>query len=246
MAKPTVVAILAADGTALTTTGSGSSIYLGSPVAVNCNEAIAICDIGTVSQADGQTITIQGSPDGGTTWNTVGTFGKSTIASGTIGVRTGVSTCNLTGGVPPLLRYHNVRTGSSSIVCSIYVVGLEPQDSAEQTVVPGVGGYASSLVFHVQPSSVQHGAHSISPSVVVYVVDYLGNLCTSDSATSVTLTLGSTLGASGVLSGTIPATASSGIATFADLQISLVGNYFLTATATGLNSAISNTFPVTT
>ena len=247
MAKPSVVALLtAAAGSTISTTGNGSSVAFGSPVAVTCNEAIAICHVTAVGVAGGQTITIQGSPDGGTTWITVGTFGVSTVASGTIGVRVGSCICNLTGGVPPLLRYHNTQGASSSITATIYVIGLEPNDSADATVLPGVGGYASSLVFHVQPVSVQHGSHSMSPSVVVYVVDYLGNLCAADSATSVTLTLGSTLGASGVLSGTIPATASSGVATFADLQISAVGNYFLTATATGLNSAISNTFPVTT
>ena len=128
---------------------------------------------------------------------------------------------------------------------SIIVVGLEPNDSVWATTVPGVGGYTKALRFLVQPSSVQHGSHSMT-TVTVNTVDYLGNVCTGDSATSVTVTLVPVPGASGVLTGTIPATASSGVASFADLQISLVGQYYLIASATGLTSATSNVFPVTT
>jgi hypothetical protein len=245
MAKPTVVALLA-NGT-ISTTGNGSSVPFGSPTPVTCNEAIAILNCTAVGVGGGQTILIAGSSDGGTTWTTLGTFGVSTIASGTVGVRTGISTINLTGGIPPLLRYSNTAGGSSSITASIIVVGLEPNDSVEATTMPGVGGYAKSLRFLVQPTSVQHGAHSISPTVTVQVVDYLGNVCASDSGTSVTLTIVPAAGsASGVLTGTIPATASSGVASFADLQISLAGQYTLLATATGVTSATSNSFPVTT
>jgi len=245
MAVPAVVAVLA-NATAITTTTNGSAVALGSPVAVTCNQAIAICNVSTVTNGAGQTITIEGSSDGGTTWATVGTFGVSTVASGYVGVRTGVNVCYLTGGVPPLLRWKNVAQTSASIVASIYVIGLQPNDSVEATKVPGAGGYGSSLRFLVQPTSVVHGAHSISPTVTVQVIDYLGNVCASDSATAVTLTIVPAAGsASGVLTGTIPATASSGVASFADLQISLTGQYTLVATATGLTSATSVPFPAT-
>ena len=63
---------------------------------------------------------------------------------------------------------------------------------------------------------------------------------------AVTVALYPLAGVTGVLTGTIPATASSGVASFADLQISAVGQYYLIATATGLTSATSNSFPVTT
>ena len=243
MSVSSVVALLAS-GATISTSGTGSAVAMGSPVAVTCNEGIAICHVSAVGQADGQTITIEGSSDGGSTYATVGTFGVSTVASGTIGVRVGVNVCNLTGGIPPLLRYKNVRTGSASITASIYVVGLKPNDSVEATTLPGVGGYPKALQFLVQPSSVQHGAHSMT-TVTVNTVDYLGNVCAADSATSVTVTMYPVSGV-GVLTGTIPATASSGVASFADLRISTVGEYYLVATATGLTSATSNSFPVTT
>ena len=243
MSVSSVVALLAS-GATISTSGTGTAVAMGSPVAVTCNEGIAICHVSAAGQADGQTITIEGSSDGGSTYATVGTFGVSTVASGTIGVLTGVNVCNLTGGIPPLLRYKNVRTGSASITASIYVIGLRPNDSVEATSLPGVGGYAKALRFLVQPSSVQHGAHSMT-TVTVNTVDYLGNVCTADSATSVTVTLYPVSG-SGALTGTIPATASSGVASFADLRISTVGEYYLIASATGLTSVTSNSFPVTT
>lgn len=243
MSVPAVVALLAS-GATISTSGTGSAVAMGSPTAITCNEGIAICHVTAVGNAAGQTITIEGSSDGGSTYVTVGTFGVSTVASGTIGVLVGVNVCNLTGGVPPLLRYKNVQTGSGSVTASIYVIGLRPNDSVEATTLPGVGGYAKALRFLVQPSSVQKGAHSMT-TVTVNTVDYLGNVCVADSATSVTVTLYPVTG-SGALTGTIPATASSGVASFADLRISTVGEYYLVATATGLTSVTSNSFPVTT
>ena len=231
-------------GATIAASGNGSAVPLGSPTAVTCNEAIAILNCTAVGTGGGQTILIAGSSDGGTTWVTLGTFGVSTIASGTVGVRTGISTLYLKGGIPPLLRYSNTRGASSSITATITVIGLVPTDSADATVMPGVGNYASALKFLQQPTTVVHGSHSITPAVTVNVVDYLGVVCAAES-TSVTLTLGSTLGASGVLTGTNPASASSGVASFADLQISAAGNYFLVASAAGCVPVISNTISVT-
>jgi len=244
MAIPTVVALLGR-GVTLSTNGTSTAVNLGSPTGITCNEGIAICDVTAVGDAGGQTVTIEGSSDGGTTYTTVGTFGVSTVASGTIGVKVGVNVCNLTGGVPSLLRYKNVRTGSASVTATIWVIGLRPNDSVEATTLPGVGGYPKALRFLVQPSSVQHGAYSMT-TVTVNTVDFLGNVCVADSATSVTVTMYPVAGSAGVLTGTIPATASSGVASFANLQISAVGQYYLIATATGLTSATSNSFPVTT
>ena len=244
MATSTVVAQLTAfAGDTIAGSANSTGVPLGSPVAVTCNEAIAILDCSAVGTGGGQTILIAGSSDGGTTWATLGTFGVSTIASGTVGVRTGISTIYISGGIPPLLRYSNTRGGSSSITASIKVIGFVPNDSAEATTMPGVGNYAKALKFLVQPTSVAHTA-TMSPSVTVQVVDYLGRVCLADSATAVTLTLVADTGI-GVLSGTIPATASSGVASYADLAISLAGRYHLVASSTGLTSATSITFPVT-
>jgi hypothetical protein len=76
------------------------------------------------------------------------------------------------------------------------------------------------------------------------VQDAGGNTVTSSSA-SITLAIGTNPGG-GVLSCTTnPKAAVSGVATFAGCKITLAGTgYTLTATATGLTSATSNTFNI--
>ena len=78
MALPTVVALLGR-GVTLAANGTGTATALGSPTAITCNDGIAICDVTAVGQADGETVTIEGSSDGGSTYTTVGTFGVSTV-----------------------------------------------------------------------------------------------------------------------------------------------------------------------
>ncbi len=104
-------------------------------------------------------------------------------------------------------------------------------------------GPATQLVFGTQPSTTAAGA-PISPVVTVLVKDSLGNTVTSSSA-SVSLVIQSNP-ASGTLSGVTTVNAVNGVATFSSLTINNAGNgYTLTASSSGLTSALSNAFNIT-
>jgi hypothetical protein len=106
-----------------------------------------------------------------------------------------------------------------------------------------VAGSASKLVFGTQPVGAAHGT-TFATQPVLYVEDSSGDLVTT-SVASVTLSITSGTGTSGaVLSCTTnPLTASAGIISFTGCSIDLAGtNYTLSATATGLSTAVSSTF----
>jgi hypothetical protein len=104
-------------------------------------------------------------------------------------------------------------------------------------------GTASKLAFTVQPSNTASGA-SIAPAVVVSIEDAHGNVVTS-ATNSVTIAI-STNPASGTLSGTTTVAAVAGVATFSNLSIKNAGTgYILGASATGLASATSSAFNIT-
>ena len=84
---------------------------------------------------------------------------------------------------------------------------------------------------------------SITPAIKVGVYNRFGLLDSADNSTSVTIA--KTTG-SGTISGTLTRTASSGIATFDDIQFSSADDYTITASASGLTSAVSNSFTITT
>jgi hypothetical protein len=101
---------------------------------------------------------------------------------------------------------------------------------------------ADHLVFVQQPGSTTVGA-TLNPAVTVEVLDLYNNVVTS-GGTVVTLTLNPTASA---LVGTAQATAgSNGLATFSGLSVNAAGTYTLTAGATGVNSATSSSFTIST
>jgi hypothetical protein len=103
-------------------------------------------------------------------------------------------------------------------------------------------GARAKLAFVVQPGKTEAGAH-ISPAVKVAVQDAWGNTVPG-ADNEISLALGGSVG-DGVLSGTVSALASSGVAGFSDLSIDKVGTgYALLATSAGLQSATSATFAV--
>ena len=96
------------------------------------------------------------------------------------------------------------------------------------------------LAFLQQPENALTGA-VISPAVQVQVEDADGNLvANATNVVTLALTAGTGLG------GTLTATAQNGIASFSNLTVSTAGNYTLLATSTGLTSATSAAFTVTT
>src|SRR3989442_3242566 len=94
------------------------------------------------------------------------------------------------------------------------------------------------LAFIVQPSNTVAGA-AINPVVQVTALDPAGNPVPSFTG-SVTVALGTNPGGS-TLSGTTTVAAVNGVARFSPLTLDKTGtSYALTATATGLNTATSN------
>jgi hypothetical protein len=103
---------------------------------------------------------------------------------------------------------------------------------------------ADHLLFLQQPTDTAAG-QTITPAVMVAVVDQFGNVLTDDNSDTVTLTIG-TNPSGGTLSGTLTVTVSGGIATFGDLAIDLFGDgYTLHATTTGLTDTDSVAFSIT-
>src|SRR5439155_4818647 len=96
-------------------------------------------------------------------------------------------------------------------------------------------GTATQLAFTVQPSTTVAGA-TISPAVQVTALDPAGNPVLSFTG-SVSVVLGNNPGGS-TLGGTTTAAAGSGVASFSTLTLDKTGtSYWLTATATGPNTA---------
>lgn len=108
--------------------------------------------------------------------------------------------------------------------------------SAPFTITPGP---ATQLAFTTQPSSGIAG-DVISPAVVVSALDAFANVAAFSGV--VTVAAGANpVGAT--LSGSTTATAVAGVATFAGLRLNFGGvGFTLTASATGLTSAVSNPF----
>ncbi len=105
-------------------------------------------------------------------------------------------------------------------------------------------GPPAKLSYAVQPTSVTAGA-PIVQAVQVLVQDVQGTTVPT-ATTSVTLAITSGTGASGAtLGGTLTQTAAAGVATFNNLTVDKAATgYTLTATASGVTSAVSTAFDV--
>src|SRR5206468_4935855 len=103
---------------------------------------------------------------------------------------------------------------------------------------------ANKLAFSTQPLNAVID-NTLAP-VGVEVLDQFGNRVTSSSA-PVTITIDNDgSGAGATLSGTSPFNASSGVATFTNLSINMIGSgYTLQATSGSLAAATSSAFDIT-
>jgi hypothetical protein len=125
-------------------------------------------------------------------------------------------------------------------------VGVTTRSSTAFDITPAV---ANRLVFTTQPTTTTAGVN-ISPAVVLTAQDGGGSTLTGFTG-DVTVTITAGTGTNGAtLSGTTTATSANGrvvngVATFDDLNIDKRGTgYRLSATATGLAGATSNTFTI--
>jgi hypothetical protein len=115
--------------------------------------------------------------------------------------------------------------------------------SATSATFAVTAGVATRLVFTVQPTTTSAG-RAVSPAVRVAAVDLLGNTDLTFTGT-VTVAIGHNPSA-GTLSGTVTIAGFGGVATFSTLNIDKAGSgYTLTAAATGLASATSTSFTIT-
>jgi virginiamycin B lyase len=103
-------------------------------------------------------------------------------------------------------------------------------------LIPGIDvtpAAADHLIF-LQPPTDTAAGETISPPVMVAVVDQFGNVVTSDNTHIVTLSIGTDPSGGATLSGTLTVTVVNGVATFSDLSIDLAGDgYTLHATIGG-------------
>ena len=153
------------------------------------------------------------------------------------GTLSGTATSNAVAGVATFsgLSIDVMGTGYTLTASSGVLTG------AISTAFNITAGPATQLVFSIQPASTTAGLILDSGTgVAVKVEDAHGNVVTGSSA-SIALTL-----SSNTLNGTTTVSASSGVATFADLSINHIMNgYTLTATSSGLTQAVSSSFNIT-
>jgi hypothetical protein len=181
------------------------------------------------------------------------------VASGTLPINTPTGASFYMGSVPSpygATRQLNGVTDEATVynralsaaeIRAIYDAGAAGKHqtvigSATIEVIPAA---ADHLLFLQQPTNTAAG-QTISPAVMVAIVDQFGNVVTSDNTDAVTLAIDRNPGG-GTLSGTRTVTVVNGIATFSGLSIDLAGDgYTLDATVGGsLPDIDSNSFSIT-
>ena len=162
-----------------------------------------------------------------------------TLDHGTFSTGKVTATANTSGGVATFSNLMINVAGDYTLTVSDAATPASIQ-SFDVSIVPNV---ATKLAYVQQPSGNGIAGIALDSVDLVAVEDKFGNVITSDSSSSVTLTLSSGAFSNG--SKTISANVSSGIATFGspngpDLIINKSGKYTLKATDAALTSVISN------
>ena len=170
--------------------------------------------------------------------NNVTTSGVSITMSLTSGIGTLAGTVSRNTNASGVSTFDDLSinlAGSKTLTASSS--GLTSAATNSYTVLP-LG--ASKLAFLQQPSAAAAN-DTITPPVTVEVRDAFDNrVDTAGISIALTLTTGS-----GTLSGTtVKVTADTGVATFDTLIVDLIGDKRITASASGLTSAVSDTFVI--
>jgi hypothetical protein len=100
---------------------------------------------------------------------------------------------------------------------------------------------AIALAFAQDPTAALTNA-VIAPPVTVQLLDDLGNVCTHDNTTEITVAL--TVPGGATLGGTLIRTAVAGVATFDDLAVDIAATYTMTATSGALTPDVSASFVI--
>jgi hypothetical protein len=144
-----------------------------------------------------------------------------------------------------LATFNNLSYNRAETITILFTSGsLSSAISGDVVVSPAV---ADRLVFVTQPGSAAYGS-ALSPQPVLKSRDAFGNDSSVGLAANQMVTLSLSAG-TGLLQGTtsldIGTSAGNGTVTFSDLQVSAAGTgKQLTATATGLASAVSSSFTI--
>ena len=156
------------------------------------------------------------------------------------GTLAGTTTVGAVAGVATFANLAIDKAGMGYTL-SAAATGLLGATSAAFTVAPAA---ATHLAFTVQPTNVTAG-NTFTPVVRVNAQDAFGNMVTTFAGV-VTMAITPGTGTSGaILSGTTAELPVGGVATFPNLNIDKAGTgYTLSATATGLTSAVSATFNI--
>jgi hypothetical protein len=162
-----------------------------------------------------------------------------TVASGPGNFASGsTTTATVSGGIATFSNLILDTAGSYTLNAA--TSGLLGATSSSFTINPAA---ADHLAFGVQPNDTAAG-NAITPAVQVQVLDRFGNLCTSDSADRVTLSVASGPGDFDA-SSTTTVTVNGGIAVFNNLILDTAGAYSLAENATGgVSGTDSITFSV--
>ena len=187
------------------------------------------------------------SSTGGTTFGTQPVVAVQDAAGNTVTSSSASITLSITTPAGATLTCStNPRTASSGVAtfagCKIDITGTYTLTaaaggltSALSTSLTITTGTASKLAFTTSPSNTTRNV-VFATQPVVTVQDAGGNTVTS--STSITLSI--TSGGATLTCTQNPASASSGVATFAGCRISTAGTFTLTASASGLTAAVSN------
>ncbi len=169
--------------------------------------------------------------------NRVTTDNRTVVAAsrlGGAGTLQGVLAATAQSGIA---RFANLSHNVADSITILFSAGtLTPDTSAVVLVNPAT---AARVVF-VQPPTPAGAGALIAPPVTVGLRDAYGNeLSTTGTSVSVALTSGT-----GTLSGTLTRKTESGIATFSNLSINLIGPKVLRATSGIMTAAVSDTFVI--
>jgi hypothetical protein len=209
------------------TSGSLNSLaFTTQPVNITAGTAFPTVVV-TAKDALGNTVT----SFTGTVSLAFGSHPASATLTGTTSVSAvaGVATFSALGPLPV--------AGGYTLVASASGVGSTASTSFTVNPAPPVA-----LAFITQPATALAGA-VITPPVVVAVEDSVGNVVTS-ATNQVTMGFAVNPG-QGPLGGTLIRNAATGLATFTDLSVAIAASgYKLSASATGLATAISASFDV--
>ncbi|HEX2067051.1 MAG TPA: hypothetical protein VHI93_09590, partial [Candidatus Thermoplasmatota archaeon] len=151
----------------------------------------------------------------------------------------GARTVRFTNGIATFTNLVIKMAGTYTLTAKT-TAGSFGAESDSLVVTPGP---AASLAFATQPVGAAAGA-PLSQQPTVVLKDRNGNVVTTNSVDTVTLTL--TLARGAVLSGPVTLTVEGGVAAFDGLTVDMPGTYTLTArTSAGTFSKTSTSFQVT-